>query len=64
MKNDKDTKYKPLTLPEVFYLATEGGQMLQVIKIKQVILKLEKVFDNHFVNLNKGSIDCFGQESI
>ena len=63
-KDDKDTKYKPLTVPEVFYLATEGGAIALGIEDKVGNFEIGKDFDGLFVNLNKGSVDCFGQESI
>ena len=63
-KKDKNTTYKPLTVAEVFYLATEGGAKALGIDDRVGNFEIGKDFDGLFVNVNKGAIDCFGQESI
>ena len=63
-KKDKNTTYKPLTAAEVFYLATEGGAKALGIDDRVGNFEIGKDFDGLFVNVNKGAIDCFGQESI
>ena len=63
-KKDKETKYKPLNIDEVFYLATEGGANALGIGDKVGNFEIGKEFDGLFVNLNKGVLDCFGHESV
>ena len=63
-KQDKETKYKPLNIDEVFYLATEGGANALGIGDKVGNFEIGKEFDALFINLNKGALDCFGHESV
>lgn len=62
-KKDKNTKYKPLTVPEVFYLATEGGARALRIDNKVGNFEVGKEFDGLFIDLNRGAVDYFGSES-
>lgn len=63
-KKDKNTDYKPLNVNDVLYLATEGGAKALGIDDKVGNFENGKEFDGLFVNLTKGSIDCFGHETI
>ena len=63
-KKDKNTDYKPLNVNDVLYLATEGGAKALGIDDKVGNFEIGKEFDGLFVNLTKGSIDCFGHETI
>ena len=45
-------------------MATEGGAKALGIDDRVGNFEIGKDFDGLFVNVNKGAIDCFGQESI
>ncbi|KAH0789650.1 Guanine deaminase [Histomonas meleagridis] len=55
--------YKPLTVPEVLYLATEAGARAVGLEDKIGNFKVGKEFDALVVDMQKGYVDCFGQET-
>lgn len=60
---DPNTQYKPLSVHEVLYLATEAGAKAVGLEDKIGNFKVGKDFDAIIADANAGYVDCFGNES-
>ncbi|OHT04142.1 Amidohydrolase family protein [Tritrichomonas foetus] len=61
---EKVEEYKPLTVPDVLYLATECGAKAVGLENRIGNFTVGKEFDALLVDMNAGISDCFGTEKL